>query len=78
VMEKKNLLQVNNGHKKFVQTIAHLWCLPDDYCNTMNRRLLKFNIFIHSNLDWSLKLFHHVNTKQELSITLPSITSLSL
>lgn len=24
VMEKKNLLQVNNGHKKFVQTIAHL------------------------------------------------------
>ncbi len=50
VMEKKNLLQVNNGHKNFVQTIVHLWCLPDDYCNTMNRRLLKFSIL--SILTW--------------------------
>lgn len=77
-MEKKNLLQVNNGHKDFVQTIVNVWCLLDDYCNIVNKILLKFNILIHSNLDSSLKLFHHVDTKQELSIALPSITSLNL
>jgi hypothetical protein len=40
VMEKKILLQVNNGHKDFVQTIANVWCLLDDYCKTVNRILL--------------------------------------
>lgn len=68
VMEKKTLLQVNNGHKDFVQTIANVWCLLDDYYKIMNKILLKFSVLIHSNLDWSLKLFHHVDTKQELSI----------
>jgi len=56
VMEKKNLLQVNNGHKDFVQTIANLWCLLDDYCNTVNRRLLKFSIFYPFQLGFIIKI----------------------